>query len=98
MAIAIPYSNITIVKNGESVTGSFYKMQVMASGSTAGTSGTPSLYAPAHILALKGYNGVDIVSASFGSAGMFVPTGTTIEMLITSASLNATSAPILLYS
>ena len=96
--MAIQFPNITIVKNGESITGSFYKMQVMASGSVVGTSGTPSLYAPAHIMALKDHNGTNIVSASFGTAGMFVPTGTTIEMLITSASLDTTSAPILLYS
>ena len=61
----------------------------MISGSMSGS---------AHVKALKDFNGVDIVSASFGSAGMFVPPGAIIDMLITSASLNATSAPVLFYS
>jgi hypothetical protein len=92
MAIYTP--SVTILKNGQSITGSFTKIQVMASGSIPGSSSI----APAHFKALKDFKGVDIVSASFGSAGMFVPPGTIIEMLITSASLDTTSAPVLFYS
>jgi len=92
--MALSFPSVTILKNGQSITGSFTKIQVMASGSVVGTTAG----APAHFKALKDYNGVDIVSASFGSAGMFVSTGTVIEMLITSASLDTTSAPVLFYS
>jgi hypothetical protein len=92
----INYPTVTIVKNGQSVTGSFYKIQVMASGSVVGAA-PYSAGAPAHIRALKDSNGVDIVSASL-TGGLFVPPGTVIEMMITSASLDATSAPVLFYS
>jgi hypothetical protein len=88
------YPSIKIVKNGESVTGSFYKMQVMASGSVPGG----SVQAPGHLRALKDVSGTDIVSASMGTGGLFVPPGTTIEMFVTSASLDATSAPIMFWS
>ena len=87
--MALDFPKITILKNGQSITGSFNKMQAMMSGSISGS---------AHFKALKDFNGVDIVSASFGSAGMFVPPGAIIDMLITSASLDATSAPVLFYS
>lgn len=89
----VNYPNIIIKKNGESVTGSFYKMQVMASGSVVGGSAG----APAHIMALKDMSGVDIVNASMGAGGLFVPAGTTIEMNISSASLDTTSAPIMFW-
>ena len=92
----INYPTVTIVKNGQSVTGSFYKIQVMASGSVVWAA-PYSAGAPAHIRALKDSNGLDIVSASL-SGGLFVPPGTVIEMLITSASLDSTSAPVLFYS
>ena len=92
----INYPTVTIVKNGQSVTGSFYKIQVMASGSVVGAA-PYSAGAPTHIRALKDSNGVDIVSASL-TGGLFVPPGTVIEMMITSASLDATSAPVLFYS
>ena len=93
----INYPTVTIVKNGQSVTGSFYKIQVMASGSVVGAA-PYSAGAPGHIMALKDFNGVDIVSASLGAGGLFIPPGTVIEMVITSASLDSTSAPILFYS
>ena len=92
--MTLTFPKVIVVKNGQSVTGSFNKIQVMASGSIPGSSSI----APAHFKALKDYNGIDIVSASFGSAGMFVPPGAIIDMLITSASLDATSAPVLFYS
>ena len=87
--MALDFPSVTILKNGQSITGSFNKIQAMMSGSISGS---------AHFKALKDFNGVDIVSASFGSAGMFVPPGAIIDMLITSASLDATSAPVLFYS
>lgn len=92
----INYPTVTIVKNGQSVTGSFYKIQVMASGSVVGAA-PYSAGAPGHILALKNHDGLDIVSASL-AGGLFVPPGTVIEMMITSASLDSTSAPVLFYS
>jgi len=88
------YPSTKIVKNGESVTGSFYKMQVMASGSVVGASAG----AVGHIMALKDASGFDIVSASMGTGGLFVPPGTIIEMFVTSASLDTTSAPIMFWS
>ena len=91
------YPNVTIKKNGESVTGSFYKMQVMASGSVVGAS-PYSAGAPGHIMGLRDANGLDIVSASMGTGGLFIPPGTVIEMAITSASLDTTSAPIMFWS
>ena len=91
------YPNVRIVKNGESITGSYYKMQVMASGSVVGAA-PYSAGAPGHIMALKDAGGTDVVSASMGAGGLFVPPGTIIEMTITSASLDVTSAPIMFWS
>lgn len=87
------YPNVVIKKNGESITGSYYKMQVMASGSVAGGSAG----APAHIMALKNAEGTDIIAGSMGAGGLFIPPGTVIEMTITSASLDTTSAPIMFW-
>ena len=86
----ITYPTTTVKINGQSITGSFYKIQVLASGSVVGGSAG----APAHILALKGADGIDIAPAG----GLFIPPGMTIEMQITSASLDTTSAPIIFYS
>ena len=91
------YPNIVIKKNGESITGSFYKMQVMASGSVVGAA-PYSAGAPAHLMALKDAAGVDIISAYMGAGGLFIPPGTVIEINITSASLDTTSAPIMFWS
>jgi hypothetical protein len=49
-------------------------------------------------MALKDASGFDIVSASMGTGGLFVPPGTIIEMFVTSASLDTTSAPIMFWS
>ena len=95
--MALTFPSVTVLKNGQSITGSFTKIQVMASGSVVGAA-PYSAGSPAHFMALKDYKGVDIVSASLGAGGMFVPPGTVIEMLITSASLDTTSAPVLFYS
>jgi hypothetical protein len=87
----ILYPATTLVINGQSISGSFYKFQVLASGSVVGGSAG----APAHFKALKGANGVDLVPAG---VGLFFPSGIDIEMQVTSASLDATSAPVLFYS
>jgi hypothetical protein len=87
----ILYPAVTLVINGQSITGSFYKFQVLASGSVIGGSAE----SPAHFRALRGANGVDLVPAG---TGMFIPPGTAIEMQVTSASLDSTSAPVLFYS
>ena len=79
-----------LLMNGQSITGSFYKMQVMASGSVVGASAD----AVAHFTALKDIRGNNIVPAG----GMFVPPGTILEFTVTSASLDATSAPVLFFS
>jgi len=89
----IYYPSIVIKKNGESITGSFYKMQVMASGSVVGGSAG----APGHIMGLKDMFGTDIVTTALGAGGLFIPAGTTIEFNGTSASLDTTSAPILFW-
>jgi hypothetical protein len=86
----IVYPSAILAINGQSVTGSFNKFQVLASGSVVGGSEG----APAHFMALKGANGVDIAPAG----GIFVPKGTTVEIFVTSASLDTTSAPVLFYS
>ena len=69
----------------------------MASGSVVGTA-PYSAGAPGHIMALKDAGGTDLVAASLGAGGLFVPPGTIIEMTITSASLDITSAPIMFWS
>ena len=89
----IPFPSAGLLINGQSITGSFYKMQVMASGSVVTAGG--SAFAVGHIKALKDANGINIAPA----AGIFIPPGTVIEgIMITSASLDATSAPILFFS
>jgi len=87
----VPFPTAGLLINGQSITGSFYKMQVMASGSVVG--GTAG--APAHFMALKDGNGNNLAPA----VGIFVPPGTVIEgIMITSASLDVTSAPVLFFS
>jgi hypothetical protein len=79
-----------LLMNGQSITGSFYKIQVMASGSVIGASAG----AVAHFTALKDIRGNNIVPAG----GMYIPAGTTVEFMVTSASLGNTSAPVLFFS
>ena len=90
-----PYQTVTILANGQSVTGSFYKLVVGISGSVG--VGSNALTEPGHFKALKDQNGNSLIPAAMPN-GLFLSPGTTIEMLITSASLDATSAPILLYN
>jgi hypothetical protein len=89
----ITYPSVTLLQNGQSITGSFYKFQTLASGSVVGTA-PYSAQVPVHFMALKDATGTNIATG----VGLFIPVGMTIEMQVTSASLDTTSAPILLYS
>ena len=88
-----PYQTVTILANGQSITGSFYKMTTFHSGSVGA-----ALTEPAHFRGLKDQNGNNLIPSVLSTNGLFIPPGTTIEMLITSASLDSTSAPVLLYN
>ena len=88
-----PYQTVTILANGQSVTGSFYKMVTFNSGSVGA-----GLTEPAHFRGLKDQNGNSLIPSALSTNGLFIPPGTTIETLITSASLDVTSAPVLLYN
>jgi hypothetical protein len=57
----IPFPTLTILASGQSITGSFYKIAILASGSQTGTSGSPSLLTPAHFKALIDMNGNSII-------------------------------------
>ena len=88
-----PYQTVTILANGQSITGSFYKMVTFNSGSVGA-----GLTEPAHFRALKDQNGNSLIPSALSTNGLFIPPGTVIEALITSASLDSTSAPVLLYN
>ncbi len=88
-----PYQTVTILANGQSITGSFYKIVTCNSGSVGA-----GLTEPAHFRGLKDQNGNSLIPAALSTNGLFIPPGTTIETLITSASLDGTSALILLYN
>jgi hypothetical protein len=94
----VPFPTITILANGQSITGSFYRMTVLASGSQTGTTGSPSLLAPAHIMALKDANNNSIIPTALTGSGLFISPGVTMDIFVTSASLDTTSAPIMFYS
>lgn len=93
MASQFPFGSVVILANGQSVTGSFYKMVTFNSGSVSA-----GLTEPAHFRALKDQNGNSLIPAALATNGLFIPPGTTIDVIITSASLDSTSAPVLLYS
>jgi hypothetical protein len=88
------YPSATIVYQGQSITGSFNKFQVLASGSFGPSTG--SAYAPGHITALKDGNGnpLGIVAAT----GLYLNAGAVVELMITSASLDISSAPIMFFN
>jgi hypothetical protein len=89
----MPFPTAAILYQGQSITGSFNRFQVLASGSFGPTTG--SAYAPGHIIALKDGNGnsINITSAT----GLYLAAGTVVELMITSASLDTTSAPIMFF-
>jgi len=89
----MPFPTAAILYQGQSITGSFNRFQVLASGSFGPTTG--SAYAPGHIITLKDGNGnsINITSAT----GLYLAAGTVVELMITSASLDTTSAPIMFF-
>jgi hypothetical protein len=93
----IPFPTLTILASGQSITGSFYKIAILASGSQTGTSGSPSLLTPAHFKALIDMNGNSIIPAAL-SSNLFIPPGTIMDVYVSSASLDASSAPVAFYS
>jgi hypothetical protein len=72
-----------ILKAGQSTTGSFNQVQVLASGSSN-----------AYFSALKDYYGNNIASGSL----LQLPAGSTLNLIFTSASLDSTSAPVLVFT
>jgi hypothetical protein len=89
----MPFPSAAIAYQGQSITGSFNRFMVLASGSFGPSTG--SAYAPGHITALKDGNGnsLGIVSAT----GLYLPAGAVVELMITSASLDTTSAPVMFF-
>ena len=88
------FPSATLLFAGQSITGSYNRLQVLSSGSITTPGG--SALAVGHITALRDGNG-NLLTFSTSSA-MFVAPGTTINLMITSASLDATSAPIMFFS
>jgi hypothetical protein len=80
----ILYTTATVITQSQSITGSFVGCIALASGSAGGT-------APADFTALRDYAGNNV----FPGTHMFLPPGTALNMLITSASLHSTSAPVM---
>jgi hypothetical protein len=87
------FPSAVLVLQGQSITGSFNRLQVLASGSFGPTTG--SAFAPGHISALKDGNGTTISFNS--SSAIYLPQGAVMELMITSASLDTTSAPIMFF-
>jgi hypothetical protein len=83
----IVYTTSTMISQSQSISGSFIGFMTLASGST--TNPSP----PADFVALKDVNNRDVVAAGH----MYVPAGVKVDMLITSASLHATSAPVMFF-
>ena len=87
------FPSATVLYQGQSLTGSYNRFMVLASGSFGPSTG--SAYAPGHITALKDGNGNSFnINAA---TGLYLPAGTVVELMITSASLDATSAPIMFF-
>ena len=82
------YSTAFMLKGGKSVTGSFNKIQALASGS-----GSSEYYIPAIFTALIDGNGNNLISGS----SLFLPAGSTLDLIFTSASLSSSSAPVLIF-
>jgi len=87
------FPSAVLLRQGQSITGSFNRLQVMASGSVVTAGG--SAFAVGHISALRDGNSDLLVNS--GST-IFLPPGTVIELMMTSASLDATSAPIMFFT
>ena len=83
------YTTATIISQSQSITGSFVGCLALASGSA--TNPSP----PVDFLALKDLAGNNIVPAGLGH--VYLAPGTTLTMNFTSASLHATSAPVMFF-
>ena len=84
--------NGVIVTAGNSTTGSFSGIMSLGTGSAQAISGSV-------VTALKYYNGYSAGgSLTEGSIGSFtLPAGITLPLAITSCSIGANSAPVILY-
>jgi hypothetical protein len=82
----IVYNTATVITQSQSITGSFTGCLALASGSAGGS-------APVDFTALKDYGGNNI----FPGTHMFLPPGTRLDMLFTSASLHSSSAPVMFF-
>jgi hypothetical protein len=80
----IIYTTATVITQSQSITGNFVGCMALASGSNGGS-------APADFTGLKDYAGNNI----FPGSHMFLPPGSSINFLITSASLHTSSAPVM---
>ena len=80
------FPSAVLLRQGQSITGSFNRIQTLASGSASNVSG--------HITALRDGNGNLLTT----SGPLFLPPGSVVELLITSASLDATSAPVMFFT
>lgn len=89
----MPFPSAVLVLQGQSITGSFNRFQVMASGSVVTAGG--SAFAVGHINGLRDGNGNAFTFST--SSGIFLPPGTVVDLMITSASLDTTSAPIMFF-
>lgn len=78
------YNTATLITQNQSITGSFIGCLALASGSTTTT--------PAIFTGLKDYGGYNIATSNIP----LMP-GTRLDIVITSASLAATSAPVMFF-
>ena len=83
----IVYTTATVITQSQSITGSFTGCLALASGSAGGL-------APADFTGLKDFGGNNV----FPGSHMFLPPGTYLNLMFTSASLHTTSAPVMFFS
>jgi hypothetical protein len=84
----IVYTTATVITQSQSLTGSFTGCLALSSGSATAT--------PADFTGLKDLGGNNIVPSAAGH--VWLHPGTALNMNITSASLHATSAPVMFFS
>ena len=85
------YTTATVITQTQSITGSFVGLMALASGSV--TSTFPHV---ADFTGLKDLAGNSLMPAG-GLGHLFLPAGTMLTMNFTSASLHATSAPVMFF-
>jgi hypothetical protein len=95
MAINVPINTGgTILRGGQSTTGSFGGMLALQTGSLAALTSSVQITGLKYITGLNP-SGYPLESASPGSFSL--SSGTKLELVITSCSLGADSAPVFLY-